>query len=166
MDIASANLQNETSPAIASRPLTVRSATTNDPLLLRGVDGRSVVARRYRDVAIALADDLGGQDKLSESSKILVRQAAALTVQVENLQSTIVAGEDVDLEQLTRLSNVLGRTLQRLGLRKPRARPTSPLAEHFSNHLWGAPGYEDPQAHFDARGFREPCLFRNAAGRR
>ena len=52
---------------IATRPLNIRSALTNDPLLLRGVDGRSIVARRYRDVAIALADDLGGQDKLSES---------------------------------------------------------------------------------------------------
>ena len=39
--------------------------------------------------AIALADDLGGQDKLSEPSKILVRQAAAMTVQVEGLQSKI-----------------------------------------------------------------------------
>jgi hypothetical protein len=116
----------------APRPLTVRSAMTNDPLALRGVDGRSIVARRYRDVAIALADDLGGQDKLSEPSKILVRQAAALTVQTETLQAKIVAGEDVDLEQLTRLSNVLGRTLQRLGLKKPRAKPASPLAEHFS----------------------------------
>ena len=44
----------------------------------------------------------------------------------------IVAGEDVNLEQLTRLSNVLGRTLQRLGLKKPRPKPTSPLAEHFA----------------------------------
>jgi hypothetical protein len=120
------------SSAVATRPLTVRSAVTNDPLMLRGVDGRSVVARRYRDVAIALADDLGGQDKLSEPSKILVRQAAALTVQVEGLQSKIVAGEDINLEQLTRLSNVLGRTLQRLGLKKPRPEPTSPLARHFS----------------------------------
>jgi hypothetical protein len=120
------------SPSIIARPLTVRSAVTNDPLFLRGVDGRSMVARRYRDVAIALADDLGGQDKLSEPSKILVRQAAALTVQVETLQTKIVSGEDVNLEQLTRLSNVLGRTLQRLGLRKPRARPASPLAAHFA----------------------------------
>ena len=48
-----------------------------------------------------------------------------MTVQVEGLQSKIVAGEDINLEQLTRLSNVLGRTLQRLGLRKPRARPPS-----------------------------------------
>jgi hypothetical protein len=107
------------SPAVASRPLTVRSAVTNDPLFLRGVDGRSVVARRYRDVAIALADDLGGQAKLSESTKILVRQTAATTVVVEALQAKILAGEDVDFEQLTRLSNVLGRTLHRLGLKKP-----------------------------------------------
>jgi hypothetical protein len=113
----------ECSPAVVSRPLTARSAVTNDPLFLRGVDGRSMVARRYRDIAIALADDLGGQDRISEPSKILVRQAAALTVQVEVLQSKIVAGEDVNLEQLTRLSNVLGRTLQRLGLRKPSGNP-------------------------------------------
>jgi hypothetical protein len=115
-----------------ARPSRLKAAMTNDPLMLRGVDGRSVIARRYRDLAIALADDLGGQDKLSEPSKILVRQAAALTVQVEGLQTMIVSGEEVNLEQLTRLSNVLGRTLQRLGLRKPRARPASPLAEHFS----------------------------------
>ncbi|MFZ0602436.1 MAG: hypothetical protein WAN05_13975 [Roseiarcus sp.] len=118
-----------------SRPLTVRSAVTNDPLMLRGVDGRSVVARRYRDVAIALADDLGGQDKLSEPSKILVRQAAALTVQVEGLQSKIVAGEDINLEQLTRLSNVLGRTLQRLGIKKPAAAKGPTLAQ-----VLGMPG--------------------------
>jgi hypothetical protein len=119
--------------AIVARPTKVRSAVTNDPLFLRGVDGRSMVARRYRDVAIALADDLGGQDKLSEPSKILVRQAAAMTVQVEGLQSKIVAGEYVDMEQLTRLANVLGRTLQRLGLKRaPAKREASTLAEHFS----------------------------------
>lgn len=118
--------------ASASRPSTLRSRVTNDPLLLRGVDGRSAAGRRYRDLAIALADDLGGQDKLSEPTKILVRQAAALAVQVEGLQAKIVAGEDVDLEQLTRLSNVLGRTLHRLGLKKPAPKPTSPLVQHFS----------------------------------
>jgi hypothetical protein len=114
------------SPEMASRPLTVRSALTNDPLKLRGIDGRSVDARRYRDVAIALADDLGGQDKLSESSKILVRQAAALTVQVEGLQSKIVAGADVDLEQLTRVANSLSRTLSRLGRKRAVRKLTVP----------------------------------------
>lgn len=112
----------------AARPRTLRSAITNDPLALRGIDGRSADARRYRDVAMALADDLGGQDKLSEPTKILVRQAAALTLQVEAIQSKIVAGQEVNLEQLTRLSNVLGRTLHRLGFKKPRA-ATSILAQ-------------------------------------
>jgi hypothetical protein len=120
------------SPVIAHRPPTIRSAITNDPLMLRGVDGRSVIARRYRDVAIALADDLGGQKTLNELTKILLRQAAALTVQVEYLQTKIVAGDDIDLEQLTRLTNVLGRTLHRLGLKNHPPKPTSPLAEHFS----------------------------------
>ena len=108
-------------PQHAGRPLTIRSKITNDPLAVRGVDGRSMAARRYRDVAIAIADDLGGQDLLSEPSKILVRQAAGMTVAVEDLSAKVVAGEDVNLEQLTRLSNVLGRTLQRLGLKKPAA---------------------------------------------
>ena len=112
-------------PQHAARPLAVRSSITNRPHTLRNVDGRSMAARRYRDIAIAVTDDLGGADKLSESTKILVRQVAALTVQTETLQSKIVAGEDVDDEQLVRLSNVLGRTLQRLGLKKP-APPRGP----------------------------------------
>jgi hypothetical protein len=103
---------------VAARPATTRSRITNGKQLLVGIDGRSAEARRYRDIAIALADDLGGQDKLSEPARILVRQAAALTIQVEGLQSKIVLGEAVDLEQLTRLSNVLGRTLHRLGLER------------------------------------------------
>jgi hypothetical protein len=135
MDLAVSSSVNRDSAAVPARPLTVRSALTNDPLALRGVDGRSLVARRYRDVAIALADDLGGQDKLSEPTKILVRHAAALTVQVEGLQSKVVAGEDVDAEQLVRLSNVLGRTLQRLGLKRPapaKQSASNPLVEHFT----------------------------------
>jgi hypothetical protein len=44
-------------------------------------------------------------------------------VQVEALQSKIVSGEEVDTEQLVRLSNVLGRTLQRLGIKE--AGPTA-----------------------------------------
>jgi hypothetical protein len=106
-------------PQSAARPLAVRSALTNNPLAVRGVDGRSLAARRYRDICLALGDDLGGSDKLPESTLILIRSAAALSVAVENLQSKIVAGEDVDLEQLTRLSNVQARAVARLGLKKP-----------------------------------------------
>jgi hypothetical protein len=96
-----------------------------------------MIARRYRDVAIALADDLGGQDKLSEQSKILVRQSAALTVQVEGLQSKIVAGEDVDVEQLTRLSNALSRMLHRLGVKRTASKTTPTLAGYLASKASG-----------------------------
>jgi hypothetical protein len=112
---------------VVARSATTRAATTNDPLMLRGVDGRGATARRYRDVAIALADDLGGQDKLSNSAKILVRHTAALTVKVEALQGKIVAGEDIDTEQLVRLTNTLARTLHRLGLKKTATKAKSIL---------------------------------------
>jgi hypothetical protein len=113
-----ASLSTANRAEFGPRPVNNRSKISNGSRMLAGVDGRSAEARRYRDVAIALADDLSGQDKLSEPAKILVRQAAALTVQVESLQAKIVSGRDIDLEQLTRLSSVLSRTLHRLGIKK------------------------------------------------
>jgi hypothetical protein len=118
-------------PQFAARPPAMRSAITNRPHALRGVDGRTVSSRRYRDISLALADDLGGADKLSESTRILIRQAAALSVAVENLQAKIISGADADAdtEQLVRLSNVQARALQRLGLKKPEPPRGPTLAE-------------------------------------
>ena len=125
------------STLIAVRPPTIRSAQTNDPLLLRGVDGRSVAARRYRDVVIALANDLGGQDRLSKSSKLQIRAAASMTVSIEELQARLVNGEDIDLEQLSRLQNALSRTLASLDRRKkahpkPEAGPAASLRDRLA----------------------------------
>ena len=60
---------------------------------------RSATARRYRDVVLALADDCGGEARLNESQRILIRQAAA---------------ESINVEQLTRASNSLSRVLDTL----------------------------------------------------
>jgi hypothetical protein len=60
-----------------------RSAVVSrSPLALpfRGVNGNSRPARRYREIATAIADDLGGSDNLGEPTKILVREATALTL--------------------------------------------------------------------------------------
>jgi hypothetical protein len=53
------------------RPATSRSALTNDPLKLRGIDGRSMDSRRYRDLVLAFVEDLGGADQASETDKAL-----------------------------------------------------------------------------------------------
>jgi hypothetical protein len=45
--------------ASAARSRTLRSRVTNGSQLLAGVDGRTAAARRYRDLCMALADDMG-----------------------------------------------------------------------------------------------------------
>jgi hypothetical protein len=106
------------SHAIANRSQTLRSRITNGSQLLAGVDGRTANARRYRDLCLSLADDLGGAATLTEAQSALVRQAAAMIVQSEKLQGEVLRGELTDSEQLVRLCNSATRILTRLGLKK------------------------------------------------
>jgi hypothetical protein len=115
------------SHAIANRSQTLRSRITNGSQLLVNVDGRTAAARRYRDLTISLADDLGGASSLTEAQRALVRQAAAMIVQSEQLQGEVLRGEIVDCEQLTRLANAATRILSRLGLKRPIVHPPSRL---------------------------------------
>jgi hypothetical protein len=100
--------------AALNRPSTTRSAVVNRPLFVRGADGRTAAARRFRDIASSLIADLGGD--ITESQMLLVRQAAMTSLQVEQLQARIVSGGDVDPELLIRLTNSQTRTLQELNL--------------------------------------------------
>jgi hypothetical protein len=112
---------------IANRSQTLRSRVTNGSQLLANVDGRTAAARRYRDLTISLADDLGGAASLTEAQRALVRQAAAMIVQSEKLQGEVLRGEIVDCEQLTRLANAATRILSRLGLKRTVVHPPSRL---------------------------------------
>jgi hypothetical protein len=62
-----------------------RSRITNGKDLLPGVDGRSLVARRYRDISSAILTDQGGADACSESRLQLIRRFAAAAVIAEQL---------------------------------------------------------------------------------
>lgn len=89
---------------------------------LPNVDQRTSAARRYRDLAMAYADELGGEAKLSEVDKALVRQAAALVVRSEEMQGALIRGDGINDEQLTRLTNAATRALQALRRKaKPKA---------------------------------------------
>jgi hypothetical protein len=123
--------------AIAARPSRLRSRVTNGSKLVVGLDGRSAEARRYRDLAMSFADDLGGADKLTEAQRTLIAQAATLQVQSERVQATVLRGEVVNVEQLTRLANATSRILTQLGLRRER-RDTGPsLADIIAEHEAG-----------------------------
>jgi hypothetical protein len=95
-------------------------------MMLSGIDGRSPQARRYRDLVADFADELGGQDRLTQAQLAVVRQAAGVTVQCEAMQTDIVNGKSVDAEQLVRVSNLLARLLGQLGIGKTAAPETKP----------------------------------------
>ena len=102
-----------------------RSAISNGSWLLEGVDNRSALGRRFRDLCVSFAEGLGGEPNLSEPQRAMIRQAAAVNVQSEKLQASIVKGEDVDHEKIVRLNNLQARLIKQLGIG---AKANKPLA--------------------------------------
>jgi len=63
-----------------------RSRISNGNGLLPGIDGRSEIARRYRDVVSAIIADQGGSDRCAEARIQLIRRFAACSVIAESLE--------------------------------------------------------------------------------
>lgn len=108
-----------------------RSRVTNGNDLLPGVDGRSIVARRYRDIYAALTSDQGGAQHLSEARTQLCRRFAAAAVIAEQMEARLARGEEIDLNDHALLSSTLVRLAQRIGVDR-RARSIVPdLADYL-----------------------------------
>jgi hypothetical protein len=98
-----------------------RSRVTNGHALPRNVDGRSGIARRYRDILAGLTSDQGGADHMSEARTQLCRRFAALAVQAEQLEVRLANGEQIDIAEHATLSSTLVRLASRIGVdRVPR----------------------------------------------
>ena len=76
-----------------------RSRLTNKKDLLPGVDGRTVIYRRFRDIASQVALDQGGLDQLSEARLQLVRRFAAAAVLAEQLEAALANGQEINVER-------------------------------------------------------------------
>jgi len=105
------------------------SAVTSGRRLLIGGDPNSAWARRYRDLVAGHVNDLGGRTELSEAELSLIRRASALECELEGMEAKMSQGEQVSLELYGRLVDRLGRTLQRVGLRRAPRDITPSLAD-------------------------------------
>jgi hypothetical protein len=98
--------------------------SNGNSLLGRAVDGRTLWARRLRDLIEEHISDLGGDTNVSASERSLVRRASTLEVELERMEVAFArAGaalpDTLDLYQRT-VGN-LRRVLESLGLqRRPR----------------------------------------------
>jgi hypothetical protein len=98
--------------------------------LLPNIDGRSLIARRYRDICSAIAADQGGLDQLSEARLQLIRRYAALCVMAEEMESRLVQGAEIDIIEHAQLTATMVRVTQRIGLdRVPRDISSPSLAD-------------------------------------
>jgi hypothetical protein len=113
-------------PQLAKRSRAHRSRVSNGNKLLPLADGRSVTARRFRDLYEDIGADLGGLDQLSEGQRQLIRRAAMLSAECEKLEAMSARGDgEFDLEQYGQMTDRLGRCLQRIGLER-RSRDVGP----------------------------------------
>lgn len=102
----------------------LKAALTNGHKVIDQIDGRSSVARRIRDLVAAYVNDLGGADVMSEAQHTLVRRAAIMSVQLEQME-TRFAIEDgrtdpKALDVYQRTTNTLRRLLESLRIHRGR----------------------------------------------
>lgn len=118
--------------ALVRHKPTARSRVSNGSDLLPGIDGRSAIARRYRDILAALASDQGGADRMGEARTQLCRRFAALAVQAEAMEARLASGETIDLQQHTLLCSTLTRLASRIGIERRAKDVTLPLRERWA----------------------------------
>jgi hypothetical protein len=122
---------------IAEAKPTHRSRVSNgSATFLDGVDGRSVLARRYRDILGQLISDLGGDP--SEAQSLIARRAATLAVWCEQVEAQLASGQALDIGEFTTATNALRRLLADLGLER-RAKDVTPTLHQYLASKAGAP---------------------------
>jgi hypothetical protein len=107
-----------------------RSRITNGKELLPGLDMRSAMARRFKDITSAIYVDQGGEDRCSESRKQLIRRFAAAAVIAEQMESRLANGESISITEHAQLASTLVRIAQRIGINR-RARDITPALPDY-----------------------------------
>jgi hypothetical protein len=108
-----------------------RSRVTNHADLLPGIDGRSVVARRYRDIAVAMISDQGGLDRCSEARIQLIRRFAAASVLAEAMEARMANGEQIEVAAHAHLASTCVRIAQRIGVDRHSRNVTPSLRDYL-----------------------------------
>jgi hypothetical protein len=109
-----------------------KSRVSNGRDVLPGVDGRSLIARRYYDICSAVLIDQGGEDACSESRKQLIRRFAAAAVLAEQMEAKLANGEAIDIAQHSTLSSTMVRLSSRIGIDRIARDITPSLGEYLA----------------------------------
>lgn len=99
------------SPSPAAAKPTARARVSNGKqTFLERVDGRSLAARRWRDLFRTFMAETGGRNEP------MVRMLASLCLQRDLMDVRLAKGEDVEAGELVKLSGEIRRVMARLGI--------------------------------------------------
>jgi len=86
---------------------------------MASLDGRSKLARQYKDLRNALVDELGGEEELTTAQNIIVERAVERTIRCRMIWDRLMAEGSGAIETERRYNwyaNSLSQDLARLGL--------------------------------------------------
>jgi hypothetical protein len=122
------NLPSSSRSKGVAKPEARSRVSNGKDLFLDGVDGRSVIARRYRDILSQLTSDIGGDP--SEAQSIIIRRATQLAVWCEQAEAEAAGGKPLNIGEYATATNTLRRLLLDLGLER-RMRDVTPNIDSY-----------------------------------
>lgn len=142
MEVA-AELPTACSPGTPAKPTRRRSKRATRPQLLTRaqLDGRTNAAKEFDRLVSAIEADMGGHDQLSTIEVALIEAFAGAAVTLNNLNTRLALGQEIDLSQHAQAVSGMVRVASRLGLQR-RAKDVGPTL----GDLWRADQEEQRQA--------------------
>jgi hypothetical protein len=109
---------------------------TKPRLLTRGsIDGRTNASKVFERLAADIYADLGGRDALSAIELALVEAFCGAACMLDNLNTRLLLGEQIDLGQHAQAVSAMVRVASRLGLQR-RARDVSSGLDGAIRQTW------------------------------
>src|SRR6056297_2366099 len=121
--------------AKAPPPPEFRTRRGTGAIVLAGVDGRSMMARRFREITSGIEADLGGD--LTEAQRALLARAATLAVWAEEREAELAKGEEFDAQAYATVANAMRRLLSDLGLHRASRDVTPDLQTYIRGQASG-----------------------------
>ena len=103
-------------------------------LLTRGnLDGRTKARKRFDSIVRGIAQDLGGEDRLSTIQMTLVEAFAGCAVHMHDLNARLLLGEEVDIVAHSQAISTMVRIASRVGTRRVAHDVTPSVADYLEH---------------------------------
>jgi hypothetical protein len=104
-------------------------------LTRKNLDGRTKAAHRFDAIASGIAQDLGGEDRLSTVQKHLVEAFAGCAIHVNDLNARLLLGQQVDIVEHSQAISTMVRIASRIGISRVATDVTPPSVADYVEHI-------------------------------